>query len=36
VQNLLNKLGARNRVSAAIYAYETGLMRPDGAVRFSA
>jgi DNA-binding NarL/FixJ family response regulator len=36
VQNLLNKLGARNRVSAAIYAYETGLMRPDGPVRFTA
>lgn len=36
VQNLLNKLGARNRVSAAIYAYEAGLMRTDGAVRFSA
>jgi DNA-binding NarL/FixJ family response regulator len=36
VQNVLNKLGARNRVSAAIYAYEVGLMRPDGAVRFSA
>lgn len=28
VQNLLSKLGARNRVSAAIYAYEAGLMRP--------
>jgi DNA-binding NarL/FixJ family response regulator len=26
VQNLLSKLGARNRVSAAIYAYQTGLM----------
>ncbi|MGH3761437.1 response regulator transcription factor [Actinophytocola sp.] len=26
VQNLLNKLGARNRVSAAIYAYEIGLV----------
>jgi DNA-binding NarL/FixJ family response regulator len=36
VQNLLSKLGARNRVSAAIYAYEAGLMRPDGAVRFPA
>jgi DNA-binding NarL/FixJ family response regulator len=36
VQSVLNKLGARNRVSAAIYAYEVGLMRPDGAVRFSA
>lgn len=36
VQNVLNKLGARNRVSAAIYAYEVGLMRPNGSVRFSA
>lgn len=27
VQNLLNKLGARNRVNAAIYAYEVGLVR---------
>ncbi|WP_020672409.1 response regulator transcription factor [Amycolatopsis nigrescens] len=27
VQNLLNKLGARNRVTAAIYAYETGLVQ---------
>jgi len=26
VQNLLSKLGARNRVSAAIYAYEIGLV----------
>lgn len=29
VQNLLNKLGARNRVSAAIYAYEIGLVHLD-------
>lgn len=29
VQNLLNKLGARNRVSAAIYAYEVGLVHAD-------
>jgi DNA-binding NarL/FixJ family response regulator len=27
VQNLLAKLGARNRVKAAIYAYEVGLVR---------
>jgi DNA-binding NarL/FixJ family response regulator len=26
VQNLLSKLGARNRVSAAVYAYEIGLV----------
>ncbi|MBP2328755.1 DNA-binding NarL/FixJ family response regulator [Kibdelosporangium banguiense] len=28
VQNLLSKLGARNRVKAAIYAYEAGLVTP--------
>jgi DNA-binding NarL/FixJ family response regulator len=28
VQNVLNKLGARNRVTAAIYAYESGLTPP--------
>lgn len=34
VQNLLNKLGARNRVSAAIYAYEAGLVRLGERDRF--
>ncbi|HEY7593849.1 MAG TPA: response regulator transcription factor [Actinophytocola sp.] len=29
VQNLLNKLGVRNRVSAAIHAYEIGLVHLD-------
>jgi DNA-binding NarL/FixJ family response regulator len=31
VQNLLNKIGVRNRVRAAIYAYEIGLLRPEAA-----
>lgn len=34
VQNLLNKLGARNRVNAAIYAYEVGLVRLGERDRF--
>ena len=29
VQHLLTKLGMRNRVSAAIYAYETGIVRTE-------
>lgn len=33
VQNLLNKLGARNRVSAAIYAYEIGLVHLERQTR---
>lgn len=33
VQNLLNKLGARNRVSAAIYAYEVGLVHMERQTR---
>jgi DNA-binding NarL/FixJ family response regulator len=33
VQNLLNKLGARNRVSAAIHAYEIGLVHLERQAR---
>jgi DNA-binding NarL/FixJ family response regulator len=33
VQNLLNKLGARNRVSAAIHAYEIGLVHMERPIR---
>jgi len=36
VQNLLNKLGVRNRVEATVYTYETGLVQPGGTTRFSA
>lgn len=30
MQNLLGKLGLRNRIHAAIYAFESGLATPDG------
>jgi DNA-binding NarL/FixJ family response regulator len=30
VQNLLGKLGLRNRIHAVIYAFDTGLARPAG------